>query len=140
VVRDARAGVTRPVGRSAEKINGDRPVWRPIEEAEHRAFLAEFLKTQSLRQKCRRVLKTLDLNLDGSNPSNRSIGRLLPVLITRACIGGFFDQSQLETIRVPEAETLLSERPSVAYHIRASLHQAAAPALQCSGRPQKQWS
>jgi hypothetical protein len=45
VVCDARAGVTRPVGRSAEKIDGDRPVRGPIEEAEHRAFLPKLLKT-----------------------------------------------------------------------------------------------
>jgi hypothetical protein len=45
VVCDARAGVTRPVGRSAKKIDGDRPIPGPIEEAEHRAFLPKLLKT-----------------------------------------------------------------------------------------------
>jgi hypothetical protein len=78
---------------------------------------------------------------DGSNQSNRSIGWLFPVLINRACFGGFLDKSQLETIRVPEAQTLLSERTGVACHVRASLNQAAAPTLQCPGwPPQKQWS
>jgi hypothetical protein len=109
VVCDARADVTRPVGRSAEKIDGDRPVRGSIEEAEHRAFLTELLKTQSFRQKFRGVLKTFDLNLDGSNPPNCSIGWLFPVLIIRACFGGFLDKSQFETIRVPETQTLLSE-------------------------------
>jgi hypothetical protein len=44
VVCDARAGVTGPVGRSAEKVDGDRPVWGAIDEAEHRAFLSKLLK------------------------------------------------------------------------------------------------
>jgi hypothetical protein len=45
VVCDAGASLTRPVGRSAKKVDGDRPVRRPIEEAEHRAFPPKLLKT-----------------------------------------------------------------------------------------------
>jgi hypothetical protein len=82
VVCDARAGVTRPVGRSAKKIDGDWPIRGAIEEAEYRAFLPKLLKTQSLRQKLRRVLKPFDLNLDGSNSPNISIGWIFAVLIT----------------------------------------------------------
>src|ERR1700739_2884031 len=55
VVRDARAGVTWPMGRSAEKINGNRQVSGAIKEAEHRAFLTKLLEAQSLCQKFRRV-------------------------------------------------------------------------------------
>jgi hypothetical protein len=83
------------------------------------------------------VLKPFDLNLDGSNPPNCSIGWLFPVSIIRACFGGFLDKSQFETIRVPEAQTLLSERPGVACHVRVSLHQAVAPTPQCPGWHQK---
>jgi hypothetical protein len=137
VVCDARAGVTRPVGRSAKKIDGDRAVRGANEEAEHRAFLPKLFKTQSLRQKLRRVPKPFDLNLNGSNPPNCLIGWLFPVLIIRACFPGFLDQSQFETIGVPETQTLLSERPGVADHVCASLHQAIAPTRQCSGRHRK---
>jgi hypothetical protein len=133
VVCDARACVTRPMGRNAKKIHGDRSVRGAIEEAEHRAFLPKLLKTQSLRQKLRRVLKPIDLNLDRTNPPNCSIGWSFSVLIIRACFGGFLDKSQFETIRIPEAQTLLSKRPGVACHVRASLHQAVMPTLQCPG-------
>jgi hypothetical protein len=137
VVRDARAGVTRPVGRSAEKINGDRPVRRPIEKAEHSAFLAALLKAKFLSQKFLRVLKTFDLDLDGSNPPNRSVGWLFCGLVIWVLVGRLLNQTQFETIRVPEAQALLSERPSVPRHFRASLHQAVAPTLQRSGRHRK---
>ena len=137
VVCDARAGVTRPAGRSAEKIDGDRPVRGPIEEAEHRAFFAEFLKTQPLRQKFRRVLKAFDLNLDGSNPSDRPISGLFCYLVICGLLGRLLGQSQFETIRVPEAQAFFSERPSVAHDIHASLNQAVAPAQQCPGRHRK---
>jgi hypothetical protein len=70
VVRDSGAGVTRPVCRRAEKINGDWSVRGSIEKAEHSAFSTELRKTQSLRQKFRRMLKTFDLNLDRTNPSD----------------------------------------------------------------------
>ena len=122
VVGDTRAGLTRPVRRGAEKINGDRSVRRSIEKAEHGTFLTALLKTQPLRQKFRCVLKAFDLNLDGSNPSNRSIGVMIDTVF-----GGLLDQTQFETIRIPEAQTLLSERPGVAHHIRASLDQAVTP-------------
>jgi hypothetical protein len=130
---DARAGVTRPVGRSAEKIDGDRPVRGPIEETEHRAFLPKLLKTQSLGQKFRRVLKPFDLDLNGSNTSNCSRGWLVLVLIIRVCFGSFLDKSQFETIRISETQTLLSKRPGIACDVRASIHQAVAPTLQCPG-------
>jgi hypothetical protein len=45
----ARPGATRSVGGSTEKIDGDRPAWGSIEEAEYSAFLTELLKAQSLR-------------------------------------------------------------------------------------------
>jgi hypothetical protein len=72
-----------------------------------------------------------------SNPSNRSIGWLFCDLVLWGRFGRLLDQSQFETIRVPEAETLLSERPSVARHIRASLDQVMAPARQCPRRHRK---
>jgi hypothetical protein len=57
VVCDARAGVTRPVGRSAKKIDGDRPVRGPIEEAEHRAFLPKNLVSPSEIATCAETLR-----------------------------------------------------------------------------------
>jgi hypothetical protein len=77
------------------------------------------------------VLKPFDLNLDGSYTPNCSVGWLVSVLIIRVWFGGFLDKSQFETIRISEAQTLLSERPSIACHIRAPIHQAVAPTLQC---------
>jgi hypothetical protein len=122
------------MGRSAKKIDSDRPLRRAIEEAQHRAFLPKLLKTQLLRQKLRRMLKPFDLNLDGSNPPNGSGGWPFPASSIRACFGGLLDKSQVQTIRIPEAQTLLSERPSVADHVGASLRQAVTPTLQCPGR------